>query len=230
MSICIIPARGGSERIPRKNVRPFLGKPVIAWSVEVATSSRCFDRIIVSTDDADIATLATNCGAEVPYLRSDTLADAYTGTAPVIADAIRRLSIPPETCVCCLYATAPFVSAEDLVAGTRLLEGTNSFVFAATTFPHPVERALYRFGDDKFRMADPVNSQKRTQEFRDAWHDAGQFYFANASTWLNATGGLFVEPASGVVIPRYRAHDIDTEEDWVCAEHMMRAILLAKDA
>ena len=223
MSICVIPARGGSKRIPQKNIRLFCGKPMIAWSIQAAADSGCFDRIVVSTDDDAIAEMATSYGAEVPFRRMAVLADDYTPTLPVIADAIQQLNIEDQTAVCCLYATAPFVTAHDLRSGRELLTETEApFVLAVTTYAFPIQRALRRQASGTVEMFDPTKMQTRSQDLEEAWHDAGQFYWGQAHRWKNGKG-IFDLGAKGFALPRHRVQDIDTEEDWHRAERMMRA-------
>ncbi|MHA7834812.1 MAG: pseudaminic acid cytidylyltransferase [Algiphilus sp.] len=225
MSVCVIPARGGSKRIPGKNVREFCGRPMISWSIAAAIESKCFDRVIVSTDDEKIAEIARGEGADVPFLRLAELADDRTPTVPVIADAIDRLFLESSTPVCCLYATAPFVTSENLCDGyRRLVETQAPFVLGVTTFAFPIQRALRRHANGEVEMFDPGQMQTRSQDLEDAWHDAGQFYWARAATWLSGVG-IFENGAHGLAVPRYRVQDIDTEEDWVRAEWMMQALL-----
>lgn len=230
MTVCIIPARGGSTRIPRKNVREFFGRPMIAWAIEAAGRAECFDRVIVSTDDNEIADTARAVGAEVPFMRPPALSDDKAPTAPVIADAISRLGISLETPVCCLYATAPFVQADDIAQALRVL-GKNKarFVVSVTTFPFPIQRALRRSDNGAIEMMEPVNMLVRSQDLEEAWHDAGQFYWARAKDWMSHDVGIFSEGAFGLPIPRYRVQDIDTEEDWIRAEMMMRALKADED-
>jgi N-acylneuraminate cytidylyltransferase len=224
MSICIIPARGGSKRIPRKNIRAFCGRPMIAWPIQAAIVSGCFDRIIVSTDDDEIAEVAEGCGVEVPFLRSTELADDYTPTVPVIADAITRLDILDQTAVCCLYATSPFVEPNDLRAGlTRLKETEAPFVLSVTTYAFPIQRALRRDTYGRVEMFDPAQMQTRSQDLEEAWHDAGQFYWGRAKSWTNVRG-IFDTGAHGLPLPRHRVLDIDTEEDWLQAEGIMQIL------
>jgi len=226
MRICIIPARGGSKRIPRKNIRDFCGKPMIAWSIEAAEISRCFDRIVVSTDDEEIAETSLKLGAEVPFMRPPSLADDHTATVPVIADAVERLELDHKTPVCCLYATAPFVMPEDLQEGQRLLETSNvPFVLTVTTFSFPIQRALRRDTSGIVEMLDPSLMQTRSQDLEEAWHDAGQSYWAHTTTWKSGSG-LFENGAYGLPLPRHRVQDIDTAEDWARAELMMQAMTL----
>ncbi|WFE74179.1 pseudaminic acid cytidylyltransferase [Roseinatronobacter sp. S2] len=224
MRVCIIPARGGSKRIPRKNIRNFCGKPMIAWSIQAAQDSGCFDQIIVSTDDDDIAQVAEDHGAQAPFRRTSELADDHTPTIPVIADAIRQLKLDAQTSVCCLYATSPFVLPEYLSDGCRLLEETQArFVMSVTTFAFPIQRALRRKESGVVEMFHPENMNVRSQDLEEAWHDAGQFYWATAATW-KGNKGIFECGAYGLKLPRHRVQDIDTNEDWVHAEWMMRAL------
>jgi N-acylneuraminate cytidylyltransferase len=228
MSICIIPARGGSKRIPRKNIRDFRGLPMITWSIQAAKESGCFERIVVSTDDDEIAETAEHYGAEAPFRRSKALADDHTPTVPVIADAIDQLNIDAQTPVCCLYATAPFVTPADLQAGLIRLEETGApFVLSVTTYAFPIQRALRRNSDGEVEMFDPAQMQTRSQDLEEAWHDAGQFYWGRAESWCS-NQGILEQGTQSLALPRYRVQDIDTEEDWLRAERMMSS--LAKDA
>jgi pseudaminic acid cytidylyltransferase len=228
MNLCVIPARGGSKRIPRKNIREFCGKPMIAWSIEAAQASQCFDHIIVSTDDAEIADVARQWGAGVPFMRPEELADDFAGTTPVVAHAVQWFldqNTEPEA-VCCLYATAPFVQSADLRQGLDLLRKNPSdrFVFTATTYASPIQRALKinpRSGQVK--MWQPENFSKRSQDLEEAYHDAGQFYWGMPPAWLKA-GNLF-EGSQALPLPRWRVQDIDTEDDWARAELMHKALL-----
>ncbi|AMK26077.1 MULTISPECIES: pseudaminic acid cytidylyltransferase [Sphingobium] len=225
MTLCVIPARGGSKRIPRKNIRTFLGKPMIAWSISAAIEAQCFDRIVVSTDDAEIAELAAQMGVEVPFLRCAELSDDKTPTARVIADAATRLAIPPATPVCCLYATAPFVQGSDLAEGLATLEREEArFVVAVTTFPFPIQRALRRSPQGAIEMIKQEHMLTRSQDLEETWHDAGQFYWAKAGDWANSGAGVLAQGAYGTVIERHRVQDIDTEEDWVRAELLMSVL------
>ena len=224
MSVCVIPARGGSKRIPRKNVRPFLGLPMIAWSIRVAQQSGLFDRIVISTDDSEISDIAQAHGAEVPFQRDAALADDHAPTVPVIADACARLGLDPAEPICCLYATAPFVEAGDLSAGLAALDQPDTtYALAVTTFPFPIQRALRRDRTGAVSMFDPSEMQTRSQDLEEAWHDAGQFYWARATTWT-ALRGVFEPGAVGIAIPRHRVQDIDTEEDWHRASILMKAL------
>jgi pseudaminic acid cytidylyltransferase len=225
MNIAIIPARGGSKRIPRKNVKAFCGKPMIAWSIEAALASDCFDHVIVSTDDDEIADVAVAHGAEVPFRRPADLADDFTPTVPVVAHAIRQQQQSgPVTRACCLYATAPFVRPEDLRTGLDRLETSGAdYAFSATTYGFPIQRAIRVDNKNRVSMLQPEHALTRSQDLEEAWHDAGQFYWGTARAWLD---GEPILGAGSVIVrlPRQRVQDIDTAEDWAQAELMFRAI------
>jgi pseudaminic acid cytidylyltransferase len=223
MSLCIIPARGGSKRIPRKNIAPFHGRPMIAWSIDAARASGLFDRIIVSTDDAGIAEVARAEGAEVPFLRPADLSGDFTPTVDVIAHAVQAIGITLETPVCCLYATAPFVRAGDLAEGLALLGEGATYAMAVTRFAYPIQRALRRRADGGMSMMQPELMQTRSQDLEEAWHDAGQFYWARAATWAAGTP-VFGFGARGVALPSWRVVDIDTPDDWARAEALFPVI------
>ncbi|MFB2531543.1 pseudaminic acid cytidylyltransferase [Paracoccus sp. p3-h83] len=226
MRLAVIPARGGSKRIPRKNIKPFCGKPMIAWSIAAARDSGCFDRIIVSTDDAEIAQVARDHGAEVPFTRPAALSDDHTGTIPVIAHAAAWQAdhgTAPDL-VCCLYATAPFVRAADLRDGHQALTGSGAdYAFSVTTYAFPIQRALRRTEDGRVAMFQPDHFATRSQDLEEAWHDAGQFYWGRAAAW-QAGRVLFGSGSVPVPIPRHRVQDIDTPEDWRRAELMFAAL------
>lgn len=223
-TICIIPARGGSKRIPRKNIREFCGRPIISWSISAATQSGIFDRIVVSTDDREIAAISVAAGAEVPFLRTKELSGDFVPTVPVIADTVERLEIPEQTPVCCLYATSPFVTPADLRLGFERLEETDApFVLSVTTFAFPIQRALRRNVVGEVEMIAPLHTGSRSQDLEEAWHDAGQFYWGRAKTWISRQA-IFDVAAYGLALPRHRVQDIDTEEDWHRAELMMQVL------
>jgi pseudaminic acid cytidylyltransferase len=226
MRLAVIPARGGSKRIPRKNIRPFAGKPMIGWSIEAAQASGLFDRILVTTDDDEIARVAADFGAEVPFRRPAALADDHTPTIPVIAHAIEWQAAhgqaPAE--VCCIYATAPFVRPEDLRCGFDHLQRAGcDYAFSVTSYAFPIQRALRITAGDRVAMFHPEHLQTRSQDLEPAYHDAAQFYWGNASAWL-AGRPLFGETSMPVVLPRHRVQDIDTPEDWERAELMFGAL------
>lgn len=224
--VAIIPARGGSKRIPRKNVKAFCGKPMIAWSIEAAKASGCFDQIIVSTDDEEIANVARERGATAPFMRPAELSDDFTGTMPVMRHAVEWLNQNDAGVeyACCLYATAPFVSAEDLKQGFQLIKDMGcSYAFSVTSYPFPLPRAIRITESGRVAMFNPEHSQTRSQDLEEAWHDAGQFYWGSAKAWCEERP-IFGEDSVPVKLPRHRVQDIDTPEDWIRAEWLFRAI------
>jgi N-acylneuraminate cytidylyltransferase len=226
MRLAVIPARGGSKRIPRKNIKLFGGKPMIAWSIEVALQSGCFDRVLVSTDDPEIAQVAQAYGAEVPFVRPPELSDDHTGTIPVIAHATQWQADQgtPATQVCCIYATAPFVQTQDLQRGLAILQSSGAdYAFSVTSYAFPIQRAIRITPDERVEMFQPDQFNTRSQDLEEAWHDAGQFYWGQAAAWL-AQKPLFTQQATGVRLPRHRVQDIDTPEDWSRAEWMFKAL------
>lgn len=224
MNLCVIPARGGSKRIPRKNIKLFGGLPMIAWSIRAALSSECFDQIIVSTDDEEIAGVASKYGAVVPFFRPDELADDYTGTIPVVAHAIKWFTDRNEffSKVCCVYPTAPFMSSDDIRAGLALLEGTDAdYVFPVGRFPSPIQRAVRINSAGRAEMFFPDRFDSRSQDLEEAYHDAGQFYWGKVGAWLSGAP-IFNRNSVPLILPRLRAQDIDTPEDWSIAEIMFQ--------
>ncbi|GGO85139.1 pseudaminic acid cytidylyltransferase [Marinobacterium nitratireducens] len=228
MKVAIIPARGGSKRIPRKNIKEFCGKPMISWSIVTALDSGCFDRVVVSTDDEEIARVARTYGAEVPFMRPASLSDDHTATIPVIKHAIewlaRHQKMPEQ--VCCIYATAPFIRAEDLQRGLQQLNSTGAaYAFTVTSYAFPIQRAFRISADEGIEMFYPEYFETRSQDLEEAWHDAGQFYWGRADAWIDEK--MIFEPESTpIILPRYRVQDIDTLEDWRCAEWMFKALQL----
>lgn len=225
MRLAIIPARGGSKRIPRKNIRPFCGKPMIAWPIEAVLQSGCFEHTIVSTDDAEIAEVARACGAAVPFMRPADLSDDHTGTISVIRHVIewfqQQDTAPAQ--VCCIYATAPFVRAEDIRHGLQVLtESGADYAFSVTSYAFPIQRALRLTPEGRVEMLHPEHSTTRSQDLEEAYHDAGQFYWGNSRAWLAGTP-IFAQ-AAPVILPRHRVQDIDTPEDWVRAEWLFKAM------
>ena len=225
MKLAVIPARGGSKRIPRKNIKMFCGKPMIAWSIEAALQSGCFDKVIVSTDDEEIAEVARQYGASVPFMRPAELSDDYTGTIPVIRQAIEWCNangFDPQQ-VCCLYATAPFISPEDLRRGLGILEQTGcQYAFSATSYAFPIQRAIRLTGTGHVEMFNAEHFNTRSQDLEESYHDAGQFYWGLASAWLQERM-IFSPDSSVVLLPRHRVQDIDTPEDWIRAEWLYKA-------
>jgi pseudaminic acid cytidylyltransferase len=228
MTLCVIPARGGSKRIPRKNIRPFHGRPMIAWSISAALESGIFDHVIVSTDDKDIAEVARSEGAEVPFMRPVALSDDHTATVPVIAHAIEASEAlwGLQKNICCLYATAPFVKASDLSDAYALLDNTGAkYAFPVTSFPFPIQRGVRLRKDGRMEMFQPEHALTRSQDLEEAYHDVGQFYWGRREAWMAGTT-LIGSDAAPLIIPRLRAQDIDTPEDWDRAERLFADLTL----
>ena len=225
MKLAVLPARGGSKRVPRKNVRPFCGRPIMAWAIDAARESGVFDRVVVSTDDAEIAETARGLGAEVPFVRPADLSDDHSGTIAVIAHAINWAMGQGESidAVCCIYPTAPMISPDDLREGLRLLdEDASDFVFTATDYASPIFRAFVERGTG-VEMLFPDHFGSRSQDLPQALHDAAQFYWGRPEAWLTAET-LFGPRSAALRIPRWRVQDIDTPEDWVRAEALFRSL------
>ncbi|MCX7134342.1 pseudaminic acid cytidylyltransferase [Aeromonas sp.] len=226
MAIAIIPARGSSKRIPRKNIRPFCGQPMLAYAIQAARAAGCFSRIVVSTDDEEIADLARQLGAEVPFLRPASLADDHTGTTPVVIDAIRQLDdlgIQAEY-YCCIYATVPLIQASDLsTAHDRLLASQAPFVYTVAEFGFPIQRAVRMDAQGRVSPFWPEQMAQRSQDLEPAYQDAGQFYWGSRAAWL---GGISPVGGEGIghILPRHRVVDIDTPEDWHLAELLYRVL------
>lgn len=220
MKLAVIPARGGSKRIPRKNIKPFCGKPMMLWSLEAAFDSKCFDRIIVSTDDEEIRTLALTAGAEVPFLRPKELANDFADTVSVVKHAIKWLENGGEApqLVCCIYATAPFLQSADLVKAHDLLIAMDcDFVMPLVAYSYPIQRALRMASDSRATMIYPEYAMSRTQDLERRYHDVGQFYWGHSTSWLSCES-ILTATTCALELPEYRAQDIDTIEDWIQAE------------
>jgi N-acylneuraminate cytidylyltransferase len=224
MRIAVIPARGGSKRIPRKNIRPFCGKPIMAYSIDAALATGLFTSVIVSTDDEEIAETARKHGADVPFMRPAKLSDDMTGTTPVFRHAVQWcLDNGNEIeAACCIYATAPFTTPGDIKKGFAALD-TAPASFSITTFPYPIYRGLERADTGTVSLIWPEHRLTRSQDLPEAYHDCGQFYWATKDFLLD--GKEFMDgEAAGIPVPRHRVQDIDTEEDWIRAEAMYRAL------
>lgn len=225
MKIAVIPARGGSKRIPRKNIKAFAGKPMIAYAIAAARAAGVFDRIVVSTDDEEIAAIARAEGAELPFMRPAELADDHTPTVPVIAHAIQActaLGWDVEQ-ACCIYPGVPLISPADILQALALLdEGKSAYVFPVAPFPSPIQRALKRQADGTASPFYPQYASTRTQDLEPGYFDAGQFYWGARRAWLD---GLNIHAnARTVVLPEWRVVDIDTPADWERAEAMYEAL------
>jgi pseudaminic acid cytidylyltransferase len=224
MNIAIIPARGGSKRIPRKNIRRFAGKPMIAWAIETARTSNLFSHVVVSTDDEEIAETARSHGAETPFMRPSDLADDHTPTVPVIAHAV-------ECCMqfgwvfdhaCCIYPGSPLLHVGDLIAAAQLADDHKAdFVYPVAEFAHPVQRAMRQLPSGAMQFLQPQFELVRTQDLERTYHDAGQFYWGRASAWLD--GKKMHTAGIGMPIPNWRVVDIDSEDDWLRAELLFKA-------
>lgn len=219
MKIAIIPARGGSKRIPRKNIKNFSGKPMIAWAINTALESDIFDHVIVSTDDDEIVKIAKDLGAEVPFKRPDHLADDLTPTVPVIAHAVNECILMgwPIEYACCIYPGVPFLEPNDLRKSLEsLISSKSHFIYPVTEYAHPVQRAMRQLPSGKMEFLDSSSEMTRTQDLEVIFHDAGQFYWGEASAWLDHrkmhTDGI------GMVIPNWKVVDIDNMDDWKRAE------------
>lgn len=223
IKIAVIPARGGSKRIPKKNIRPFLGKPIIAYSIEAALASQCFDHVVVSTDDGAIAAVAREYGADTPFVRPQALADDFAGTNAVAAHAVQWFTEAGHEVshACCIYATAPFVTGSLIRRGwQQLIEHQADFAVTVTTFPFAIQRALAIRADETLTLFYPEHRDTRSQDLEEGYHDVGQLYWAKAEAFtldkpLFDSGSCKTVP---IMVPRKCVQDIDTEEDWQEAE------------
>jgi N-acylneuraminate cytidylyltransferase len=224
-TIAVIPARGGSKRIPGKNKKVFCGKPMIAWSIEAAVASGLFDQVVVTTDDPEIAKIAQEHGAICPFERPKHLSDDHTPTLPVIRHAIETIEQGQDEAlelVCCIYATAPFITAQNLIEGHRTLQQNQAleFAFSVTNYAFPIQRALYIDPDTgSMKMFQPEHADTRSQDLREGYHDAGQFYWGRRNAFLTREN-MFSAKSAPVILPREQVQDIDTQEDWDCAEQL----------
>ena len=219
-ALCVIPARGGSKRIPRKNVKNFLGKPLIAYSIEAALNSGVFERVIVSTDDVLIADVAVKFGAQVPFMRDAALSDDYATSSDAVLDAAARLG--GYSRVCCLYATAPLITGEILrEAYGKFEEAGCEFLFSATEFSFPIQRAIRLEQNGAVNMFYPQFALTRSQDLERAYHDAGAFYFGRREAWLDKKP-IFAPHSRAFLLPRNLVCDIDTPEDFEFAQKLYR--------
>lgn len=219
MRIAIIPARGGSKRIPGKNIKMFCGKPMVTWAIDFALDSKMFDKVIVSTDDDHIAQVSRVAGAETPFVRPADLADDLTPTVPVIAHAV-------ETCqaigyeieyACCIYPCVPFLQTSDLVDALALMQEHDAqFAYPVTDYAHPIQRAMRRLSTGQMQFIQPEHELTRTQDLEKSYHDTGQFYWGKASAWIARM--KMHTAAVGLVVPNWRVVDIDSIDDWKRAE------------
>ena len=224
-AVAIIPARGGSKRIPRKNIKDFHGKPLIAYSIEIALASKLFDKVIVSTDDEEIASIAQSYGAKVPFLRPKELSDDFTGTGAVVEHVVRYMKEEGEKFdfVCTIYATAPLLQEKYLREGFQALKKSNAHMaFAVTSMPFPIQRTFKITKNERCKMFTPEYFETRSQDLDEAYQDAGQFYWENLNNEL--TDIPFGQDSIPIILPRHLVQDIDTLEDWKRAEIMYEVI------
>jgi len=224
-AVAIIPARGGSKRIPRKNIKDFYGKPLIAYSIEVALASELFEKVIVSTDDEEIATIAKAYGAEVPFLRPKELSDDFTGTQDVINHTVEYLKNNNELYdyVCTIYATAPLLQKEYLIEGLEKLKSSTAVnAFSVTSMPFPIQRTFKLNNNGRCEMFTPEYYMTRSQDLEEAYQDAGQFYWKRLER--DSKEIMFGEDSIPIILPRHLVQDIDTLEDWQRAEVMYKVI------
>lgn len=228
-AIAIIPARGGSKRIPRKNIKDFFGKPLIAYSIQAALDSNLFEKVIVTTDDEEIAKIAREYGAEVPFLRPKELSDDFTGTGDVVNHAIEHLENQGEhyEYICTIYATAPLLQKNYLIEGYEKLKESDAVnAFSATSMPFPIQRTFKVNEDGRCEMFTPKYYMTRSQDLEEAYQDAGQFYWTKRSK--KSDKNMFGSDSIPIILPRYLVQDIDTLEDWERAEYMHEAIQRSK--
>ena len=223
--IAIIPARGGSKRIPRKNIKEFYGKPLIAYSIETAKESNLFDKIIVTTDDEEIANIAREYGAEIPFLRPKELSDDFTGTADVAKHALEWLRKNGEIYdyACTIYATAPLLKSQYLIEGFEKLRDSDAInTFSATSMPFPIQRTFKVNDEGRCEMFTPEYYMTRSQDLEEAYQDAGQFYWTKVDQTSDEI--MFGKDSIPIILPRHLVQDIDTLEDWQRAEIMYKVI------
>lgn len=224
-SVAIITARGGSKRIPRKNIRDFLGKPIIAYSIAAALEAGWFAEVMVSTDDQEIAAIARSLGAQVPFMRSAENSNDFAGTTEVIREVVLEYRKAGKSfdSLCCIYPTAPFITAAKIREGMSLLEATGAdCVLPVVAFTYPIQRSL-RIEDGRAIMFWPENYAKRSQDLERAYHDCGQFYCLNTASLMEQMK-LFAERTIPIVVSELEVQDIDNEEDWKVAEMKYRIV------
>jgi N-acylneuraminate cytidylyltransferase len=219
-TVAIITARGGSKRIPGKNIKSFRGKPIITYSIETALKSGIFDYVMVSTDDEKIAEVSRRAGAEVPFMRSQKNADDFSGTADVILEVLEELTRTGKKIetACCIYPTAPFISVDTLKESFQLMkEKKFDSVFPVCGFSYPIQRGLEMSADNKVKMIWPENEMKRSQDLTKSYHDAGQFYWLNVNSFMTGKK-IFTQNSGAIILDELQVQDIDTETDWKIAE------------
>jgi len=227
-AIAIIPARGGSKRIPKKNIKDFFGKPLIAYSIQTALESKLFDKVVVTTDDEKIAAIAKEYGAEVPFIRPSELSDDFTGTVDVVNHAIEYLETQGESYefICTIYATAPFLQKQYLIEGYDELKNSDAInAFSATSMPFPIQRTFKINDNRRCEMFTPEHYMTRSQDLEEAYQDAGQFYWTHQPRAKQSTQHIvFSNITIPIILPRHLVQDIDTMEDWKRAEVMYKVL------
>lgn len=224
-TVAIIPARGGSKRIPKKNIKIFGGKPIIAYSIQVAKETNLFNKIILSTDSEEIAEIGMSYGAVVPFIRPSELSDDITSTSEVLIHALNWLCEHDKSYpyFCCIYATSPFLKKDYLIKGFDILRNNKATsAFSVTSFSYPIFRALKINSDNRVEMFWPEYLRSRSNDLPNAYHDAGQFYWGNTEKFLKEKA-LFTSDSIPIILPRYLVQDIDTPEDWETAEISFQA-------
>jgi pseudaminic acid cytidylyltransferase len=218
-NLAIIPARGGSKRIPRKNIKDFLGKPIIAYSIEAAQKSGLFEEVMVSTDNKEIVRIAEKYRAKVPFMRSNENSNDYAGLSKVCLEVVNnylKKNIKFDY-ICCILSTAPFIKVENLIKAKNIIEKEKyDCVFTLVKYDYPIQRSFIR-NNNFFVMKWPENISKRSQDIEESYHDAGQFYFIKTSALLKEKK-LFTKKSGAVILRNIEAQDIDTEDDWKLAE------------
>ena len=217
-NIAIIPARGGSKRIPRKNIKPFMGKPIIAYSIEAALQSGLFDEVMVSTDDEEIAEIACGYGAKVPFMRSAETSNDYAGTADVILEVLEMYKERGREfdTVCCIYSTAPFVTPERLREAYGKMNSEIDSVFTCVAYSYPIQRSLH-IVDGRIGMVYSEYMNARSQDLEPIYHDAGQFYFSRTAPFVESRT-FWGKNTAGLVLSELEVQDLDTLTDWALAE------------
>ena len=224
-ALCVIPARGGSKRIPRKNIKEFCGKPMIAYSIEAAKKTGIFDHVVVSTDDEEIADVALKYGAEVPFMRPAEISDDVSGLQSVVSHSIKAAEgyyQEVQENICCLLATAPFVTSDFITESYNKLQSDGDFIIPVTSYVFPIQRAVKCF-EGRLIPFSEKNMLKRSQDLEEAYHDAGQFYWGKRFAWLSDKS-LWFQKVLPYIVPRTHVQDIDTFEDWDMAELMFEAL------
>ena len=223
--LCIIPARGGSKRIPRKNIKPFMGKPIMAYSIEAALDSGIFDTVMVSTDDVEFAEVAKRCGADVPFLRSEATSNDFATTADVLSEVLAKYKEMGKEfdTFCCLYSTAPFVTADRLREACAKLSDKVDACFTMVQYSYPVQRGLHVNDEGYVAMTNPEYLQARSQDLKPVYHDAGQFYFIKTATFKKENT-MWAKRTSPLILSELEVQDLDTETDWKLAEMKYKLI------